>query len=195
MTTHKLPRLTAIIILAALGCAASSCDNHKSYAELLAEENYATNDFLSNHRVIGYEKRDSTFAFECGADAPYYQIDPDKMIYMQVLKPGTPGNFATYNQLIYFRFTRYNLLSYKNATLPSGEGNDQDVSGNSTNFRFDNESATSYNQWGEGLQTPLHYLPIDCEVNILIKSQMGPAPEIGNVQPFLYNVRYFKSQI
>lgn len=191
----KILRRTALIILAALGMAATGCDNHKSYAELLAEENFATNDFLSNQRVVGYENRDSSFNFEYGKDAPYYQIDPDKMVFMQVVKPGTPGNYAKYNQLIYFRFTRYNLLQYKNATLPSGEGNDQDVSGNSTNFRFDNDSSTSYAQWGEGLQMPLRYLPIDCEVNIVIKSQMGPAQEIGNVQPFLYNVRYFKSQI
>lgn len=193
--TLKLLRQAAIIALTALGLAATSCDDHKSYAELLADENYCTNEFLANHRVVAYEQRDSNFQFETGKDAPYYQIDPDKMVYMQVVKPGTPGNRAKYNQLIYFRFMRYNLSQYKNGNLPEGEGNDEDVSGNSTSFRFDNESSTSYTQWGEGLQMPLRLLPIDCEVNIMIKSQMGPASEIGNVQPFLYNVRYFKSQI
>ena len=35
----------------------------------------------------------------------------------------------------------------------------------------------------------------DCEVNLVIKSQYGIASEISNVVPYLYNVRYFKSQI
>ena len=47
----------------------------------------------------------------------------------------------------------------------------------------------------EGVQVPLIYLPLDCEVNLIVKSQMGRYDEISTVIPFLYNLRYFKSQI
>lgn len=62
-------------------------------------------------------------------------------------------------------------------------------------FRFGNYSLQSSAQYGSGIQLPLSYLGIDCEVNIVIKSQYGFTSEMTNVVPYLYNVRYFKSQI
>lgn len=184
-----------IALFTALLAALASCSDSKSYAELLADENYACNNFLADHKVIGYEQRDSTFKFVTGENAPYYQLDEDGNLYMQVLNSGTPGNRAKTDQLIYFRFMRYNLKGYIDGKLPYGEGNDVNVNNNSTSFRYNNVSASSYTRWGEGIQAPLYYLPIDCEVNIVVKSQLGPSGEIGSVSPFLYNIRYFKSQI
>ncbi len=171
------------------------CDDQKSYAELLSEENIAANSFLANQRVVSSIPEDTIF--EVGKDAPYYQLDEDGNVYMQVLNAGTKGNKAVYDQQIYFRFTRYNLYEYDGATntLPTGSGNDGDLTSGSMYFRFGNSSSQASYQWGSGLQMPLAYLPIDCEVNIMIKSQMGLYSEIANVVPFLYNVRYFKSQL
>ena len=184
------------IILAVLAIAAfSSCSKTKSYATLLNEENVATNCFLADQRVIPFEKRDYGFAFETGKDAPYYQLDEEGNIFMQVLNPGTPDNQAASDQLIYFRFTRYNLRNYANGTLPSGEGNNASMAGTETAFRFSNMNASNSYQWGSGLQQPLKYLPIDCEVNLVIKSQYGLYSEIASVNPYMYNIRYFKSQI
>lgn len=187
--------IRALMALAVLAITVSGCDDHKSYAELLADENIHSNNFLANQRVIGYEQRDSTFKFETGPDAPYYQLDEDANVYMQVINPGTEGNRVRYDQLIYFRFTRYNLNQYVNGQLPAGDGNDQVMANTSASFKFSNMQYTNSYQWGYGLQMPLVYLPIDCEVNILIKSQYGLSSEIAAVVPYLYNVRYFKSQI
>ena len=98
------------------------------------------------------------------------------------------------DQLIYFRFTRYNLYEYADGKLGPGSGNDTDLTYGSASFRFGNTTSQSSYQWGSGLQMPLRYLPIDCEVNLVIKSQAGLYNEISNVQPFLYKVRYFKPQ-
>lgn len=189
--------ITAIAVLA-------GCQDDKSYAELLDEENRATNFFLVNQKVVGAVPADSVF--EVGINAPYYQLDDDGFVFMQVLNPGTPGNMATADQLIYFRFTRYSLKNYtfdsssKNTngyygTFSSGEGNSDNMNAGNYSFRFKNLSSQTSYQWGEGLQMPLLYLPIDCEVNLVVKSQMGWYDEQSYVIPYFINVRYFKSQI
>ncbi len=170
-----------------------SCDDTESYADLLKDENKAVNNYLSDQEVISEIPSDSIF--EYGVDAPYYKMDDDGNIYMQVIKPGSKDNMAKNDQLIYFRFTRYDLFSYSNGVLPEGWGNANDFDYKNTEFRFGNYSLPSSSQWGTAIQLPLYYLGIDCEVNLVIKSQYGYTDEISNVIPFLYNVRYFKSQI
>lgn len=182
----------------------ASCDNTKSYAELLTDEDQATNAFLVNQRVVTQIPADSLF--EVGPNAPFYQLDEDGNVYMQVLDAGT-GDKAEYDQLIYFRFTRYSMYNYTYTagdannggyygTFSSGDGNDTDITTGNASFRFGNSSATSSYQWGSGLQLPLLYLPIDCRVNLVVKSQLGLSSEIAYVTPYFYaNLRYFKSQI
>ena len=64
-----------------------------------------------------------------------------------------------------------------------------------TSFRYQNYTLPSSSQWGSGIQLPLEFLPLGCEVNLVIKSQYGWTSEISNVQPFLYHIRYYKSMI
>lgn len=191
MNYKKLYILPLLAILAMF----SACDDSKSYAELLSDESHCVNNYLVDQRVIGYEERDSTFKFETGADAPYYQLDAEGNLYMRVINPGTPGNRAEIDQLVYYRFMRYNLQAYLYGIETDGEGNGENLANASTSFRYGNEQASSYARWGSGIQTPLDYLPLDCEVELVMKSQLGPSSEIGNVIPYLYKIRYFKSQI
>jgi hypothetical protein len=77
----------------------------------------------------------------------------------------------------------------------TGTGNSLDMWSSPTSFRFGNTSLSSSTQYGTGVQVPLQYLGIDCEVNIVIKSQYGFTSEISNVIPYMYNLRYFKSPL
>ncbi len=181
-----------IVLSTVLPAMLVSCDDNKSYAELLDEETEAVNWFLSNQRVVASIPSDSV-SFEVGKDAPYYRMDEDGNIYMQVLDKGNMSEKAKPDQEVYFRFMRYNLnqwytLGYK----PEGEGNADDMEYNAMFFRFGNYTLSSSSQYGSGIQLPLYYLGLDCEVNIIIKSQLGIQGEISNVIPFLYNIRYFK---
>lgn len=178
-------------ILLLLGLVA--CDDNKSYAELLADEDKAVNNFLADHRVVNEIPEDTIF--EVGEDAPYYRLDEDGLVYMQVLKAGDLNNKAKDNQLIYFRFMRYNLNNYVDGVLPEGVGNAEDMNYSAASFRFGNYTLNSSSMYGAGVQLPLYYLGIDCELNLIIKSQYGFSDEISNVIPYLYNIRYFKSQI
>lgn len=171
----------------------TSCEDSKSYTELLNEETESTNAYLANQRVVKDVPADSIF--ETGPDAPYYRIDPEGNVYMQVINPGTKENRPANDQLIYFRFTRYNLNAWYRYDTWYGEGNANNFEYAPTSFRYGNYTLQSSAQYGAGVQLPLAYLGIDCEVNLVIKSQYGFTSEIANVTPFMYNIRYFKSQI
>lgn len=197
-------------ILASLAMVASltACSDRESYAELLNDENQAVNYYLADFPVIGSVPADEEFVTMQDIQAeypdmtreealkltPFYKMDNDGYVYMQVINPGSDTKAAD-NQLIYFRFTRWNLTyAYKYDTWESS-GNSSDLGTNTTSFRFGNTTLTSTTQWGEGIQTPLKYLGLDCEVNMVIKSYLGPTEEVSSVYPFLYNVRYFPSKI
>ena len=187
-----LHNLALALLLTASAAAVSSCGDDRSYAKLLNTENANVNRFLADQHVINEVPADSVF--EYGTDAPYYRLDEDGMLYMQVIDPGTPGNRVKDDEQIYFRFTRYNIASYDNGEFSVSEGNDDVLNGN-LSFRYNNYQIASSYDFGPGIQKPLSYLPVDCVVNIVIKSQWGMPGEMSYVTPYLYNIRYFRPKI
>ena len=191
-------KINKTIIAAGLALAVllpiASCKDSVSYAELLNDERHATNAYLSNFKVVNEIPADAVF--ETGEDAPFYRIDEDGNVYMQVLRAGDRKNDAPkISQRIYFRYMRYNLNNWYVYKVWEGDGNEKDMSLSTAYFLYSNFTDTETAQWGYGLQLPLPLLGIDCEVNLLVKSQYGVTSEISYVQPFLYHVRYFPSQI
>lgn len=191
MKPNFLPFILIAIALGLFGALFTSCDDSKTYAELLTEENQYVNNFLADQRVINGIPEDTVFL--TGPDAPYYRLDDDGNFYMQVLDAGTKGNDVEADELIYFRYTRYALAEYSDGKLPAGSGNN--ITPGSASFRYGNYQLTSSSKWGQGIQLPLLYLPIDCKVNIVIKSQYGISDETTYVQPYLYNLSYQRPQI
>lgn len=183
MKLRKIFYLALAITAATLTCA---CSDDESYAHLLQMQNQYVNNFLADHRVELSIPADTIF--ETGENAPYYRLNEDGDMYMQVIDAGTKGNMVKDNEQIYFRYTRWGLSSYSNGELPSGSGNNLSLT--ACWFRFDNYSIQGSYQWGEGIQTPLKYLPIDCKVNIIIKSTVGIVDEETNVLPYLYSITY-----
>lgn len=169
----------------------TGCNDKKSYAELLQDENKSVNRFLADQRVGGDFDKDN---YEVGEDAPYYRMDEDGNIFMQIIKVGA-DEMAEDNQLVYFRYIRYNLSYYwPGAQMPS-EGNADNIEMANTSFRYKNTTLTSSSQWGAGIQVPLEFLPLGSEVKLVIKSQFGWTNEIAYVNPYLYHIRYYRSQI
>ncbi len=171
---------------AALLLLAAACDDSKSYAEYLNEQDMAVNNYLADNTVILDVPEDTVFI--TGENAPFYRMDDDGDIYMRVLKPGTKGNMVQTNDQVYFRYTRWNLNYYTDGTLPTGEGNNITLS--PCWFRYNNYQIESSYTWGYGVQFPLSLLPIDCEVLVVIKSTMGPTSEQADVQPYLWKLTY-----
>ncbi len=181
--------LLAVILLLA------ACENDQSYADRLNEERNAVNAFLANHRVVMNVPKDSTF--EVGPDAPYYRVDVDGNVYMQVLDAGDRAHDKVkQGEPIYFRYSRYNLSTwYANGTWTVYSGNETSMDQTPCSFNYGDYSLPSSSQWGYGLQFPLLYLGVECEVNLVIKSQYGFTGEISYVMPFFYHVRYYHSRI
>ena len=181
--------LYTVAAIAALSFTAVSCDDDKSYTELLEEESFAVNRFLADQRVVGHIPSDSVF--EVGPNAPYYQLDDEGNIYMQVLAKGT-GPKVKAGQSVSFRFTRYNLIYYTTEKgLDNAQGNENDLSQDDTIFKYGDFTTTSSSTWGSGIQVPLSFLNLGCEVNLVLRSQYGWYSELSYVQPYLYHVRYF----
>lgn len=173
----------------------AGCENDQSYADRLNEERNAVNAFLANHRVVMSVPEDSVF--EVGPDAPYYRVDTDGNVYMQVLNAGDRANDrARKGTPIYFRYSRYNLATwYASGSWVIYSGNETSMDQTPCSFNYGDYTLPSSSQWGYGLQFPLLYLGVECEVNLVIKSQYGFTGEISYVMPFFYHVRYFHSQI
>lgn len=182
-----------VLILA--GLMLTSCDDTESYSDLLKEEQKVSNWFLAQHRVCNEIPSDSVF--EVGENAPYYRIDPDGYIYMQVLEVGDRKIPASGDQ-VYFTFTRYNIQTMydSNSLDVDGEGNQDDFlnSVGTTYFIFNNFSVSSSATFGSGIQKPLSYLGYDSEVNIVLKSYYGFQQDNTTCIPYLVNTRYFKGE-
>ena len=180
--------LVAVMLLA-------GCNNDQSYADRLNDERNAVNAYLADHRVVMTVPEDSVF--EVGENAPYYRIDPDGNVYMQVLNAGDrKHDRARTGEPIYFRYSRYNLATwYADGTWTITSGNENTMDAASCSFNYGDYTLPSSSQWGYGLQYPLLFLGVECEVNLVIKSQYGFTSEISFVTPFFYHVRYYHSMI
>ena len=188
MKIKYISRFLAVAVMAA--CATiQSCSDKKSYAELLQDENKAVNVFLADHRVA--EALPEGTKFETGDNAPYYPLDDEGNLYMQVVEIGN-GPMAQDDQIVYFRFRRTNLSLYP---IISWDGNSDNIELGDQSFRYKNTSLQSSVQWGSGVQAPLEYLPLNSLVRLVVKSQYGWTSEIAYVMPFLYEIRYLPGKI
>lgn len=180
-----------------MGCLAllplTSCDDDASYADLLRDERRATNDFLSNYRIVNEIPADTVF--ETGENAPFYRIEADGNVYMQVIEADSKENRPVANQPVYFRFMRLDLLTLYTEQEEYWTGNAENMFADPTYFLYGNYTLNSSAQYGYGLQLPMQFVGINSRVNLVIKSQYGLSDEISYVVPYLYTVTYYPSMI
>lgn len=172
--------------------ALASCEDTKSYSELLKEEEQAVNWFLAQQRIVPYVPADSVF--ETGADAPYYKMDDDGYVYMQVVNPGNPDSRPQKGETVYFRYLRRNIKNMASGVDTSWSGNGQNPSSSATSIIYGNTVLPNTTQWGEGIQVPLGYVGYDSEVNLVVQSPQGPYDLQTECIPIQYNIKYFKAE-
>lgn len=195
---NKFSRLwiLAFICVASLS---SSCSKTQSYSELLRDEEHAVNWYLAQKRVELDIPKDS-ISFETGENAPFYKLDEDGNVYMQVINRGSIGadgkaeNRVSAGEQVYFRFTRSNILNMYEYGSEAEEGNSNDVVQTAAYFLYKNTSLNASTQWGTGIQMPLRFFGYDCEVNLVLKSYCGFVTDQTYCYPYVINVRYFKPE-
>lgn len=161
--------------------------------DLKKTELRAIKKYLSKFDVV--DQLPAIADIQVGSVAPFYKLNSEGTVYMQVVRKGT-APAASEGETIYFRFLRYNLLSYlENGVLPNGEGNMNSLIPAATSFELGSDKPAT-TQWGTAIQMPMILgLPVDSEVNLVVASEAGFTSEISSVIPYLYNIRYFKSSL
>ena len=184
-----------LLSLGAVVSCTSSCSDNKSYAEQLADERVAVNLFLAGKKVINEIPADSIL--QTGKDAPYYRIDENGNVYLQVISNTGLDQRPKTDELIYFRYMRFNIVDW----CVNGEdditlvGNMNDMNNPTTYFLYNNYSVDVSSQYGEGIQLPLKFVGMGSEVNVIIRSQVGISDEIADVQPYHWHIRYYRSKV
>lgn len=186
--------LTTLTLVICVVMGMTSCEDRESYSELLFKEEKAVNWFLAGKRVETEIPKDSVF--EVGEDAPFYRLDEEGSVYMQVINSGNPDDRVSDGQRVYFRYLRSNIRDMYDGLGETWEGNSDNMNYTPTNFIYGNTVLPSSTQWGEGIQWPLRFFGFDSEVNLVLKSTEGfnLNNESTYCQPFIINVRYFKAE-
>lgn len=183
----------SVLAVACLCVTVASCDKNESYAEKLDNESKASNAYLSGFDVVNEIPADTIF--EEGEDAPFYRIEEEGNVYMQVIKAGDRDSMAHTGDKIFLRFSRFDVLTWLDYGVKSWGSNSSNMASTSAYFYYNDFSKSASTTWGIGVQLPLQYVGINSEINLLIKSQYGPSEEMSSVTPYLWNVRYFKSAL
>ena len=193
---NKLARI--FLFLTAALFLLSSCNDGKSYADLLKEEDRAVKAFLANKIVINEIPADSVFiTLQDVPDndtlaVPYYKLDNDGNVYMQVLEPGDMNDRSEKGNDVNLRFLRYDLKALVAGSNPSPVGNTNPS--DYITIRFGETTLSSTTQYGTGIQYPMYFLGNECRVNLLIRAKAGFTAETSTVMPYLYYVQYNKSK-
>lgn len=174
----------------------TGCTKTQSYSELLRDEEQAVNWYLSNYNVeleLPENPKDMITFTEMGEDAPYYKLDPEGYVYMQVVRADF-DDMVDEGDLVYFRYTRESILDLYQDVDSTPTGNSEYLPQGSKSFVYKNTYLQSSTIWGTGIQMPLRYLGYNSEVNIILKSYYGFTEEQSLCIPFLMNIRYFKPE-
>lgn len=188
--------LHLIFLFVSLVVVSSGCNKSESYSNLLKDEIKAVNWYLAGQQVSVDVPQDIN-EFIVGEDAPFYKLNEEGTVYMQILNQGNiaESDRPQKDDKVYFRYSRKNLKMMWLGMETSWEGNSEDLSGQigPTSFIYGNTYLTSTTAFGQGIQLPLQYVGYNSEVNLIIKASEGPTDSQSTCIPFLYKLRYFKA--
>ncbi len=158
-----------------------SCDDNKTYAELLEQEENAINKFLDGYQIADIPDDGKSFITTGGkwddTSAPFYKLDEG--VYMQVVATGDMDDKAKEGEEIQIIADRTGLLTM--SALSSINGS----------FRYGYSSPYLY--FGYGVEKPLKYLGVNSKVRLIVPSKQGTQSEATAVQPILWDITYRES--
>ena len=196
MKRDKIKKICNSLIAFLIAMSVGSCSKSQSYSELLRDEEHAVNWYLANYNValeLPENMKDLVTYEMAGEDAPFYKLDNDGYVYMQVVRAEL-NDMVSSGDLVYFRFNRESIIDLYRGIESSSSGNSDYLPNGASSFVYKNNVLSSTTIWGTGIQMPLAYLGYNSEVNLVLRSYYGFAEEQSQCIPFLINLRYFKPE-
>lgn len=189
-----------------LGCMFQACDDTKTYAEMLEEENDAIKDFI-NERGIRVISQSEFYAKDSVTDENEY-VQLASGVYMNIVKKGlldnngaltNPNDTIKNNMEVLVRFMEYSILD-KDTTLSN-----LDVPQTVDVFRYKVTSSQIAGTFTEGYMysyygptvpagwlVPLSYIRNYAHVKLIVPSKMGHQSAMQYVYPYFYDIQKYQ---
>lgn len=202
-----MKNLTLILFsLLFLGSMFQACDNTKTYAEMLEEENDAIKDFI-NERGIRVISQSEFYAKDSvTGENEYVQLASG--VYMNIVKKGllddkgiltNPNDTIKNNMEVLVRFMEYSILD-KDTTLSN-----LDVPQTVDVFRYKVTPSQIAGTFREGYMSsyygptvpagwlvPLSYIRNYAHVKLIVPSKMGHQSAMQYVYPYFYDIQKYQ---
>jgi len=192
-------KLTLLFLsLLCIGAFFQACDNTKTYAEMLADEKKAINDFIKTNKIKVISQ--SEFEKDTITDvAANEYVGFSNGVYMQIVDRGEGDTVKTRDEIL-VRFMEYDIMQ-KDTTVVSNFAADSWVdsfnytaSGSSVSGTFTMGNMLSY--YGanvpSGWLIPLPYIKDRAHVKLIVPSKMGHTSASQYVYPYFYDITKFQ---
>lgn len=194
--------LLLFFILLAVGFSFQACDDTKTYAEMLEEEDDAIADFI-NKEGIKVISQTEFFDNDSVTDVEKNEfVQLSSGVYMQIVDKGSdnPADTVKNNDLVLVRFMEYSLLdkdtTLSNLTLPYLVDEFKYTASSSSIAGIFIQGlmymAYSYTAVPAGWLVPLPYVRDKAHVRLIVPSKMGHQSAMQYVYPYYYDITKYQ---
>ena len=194
--------LLLFFILLAVGCSFQACDDTKTYAEMLEEEDDAIADFI-NKEGIKVISQTEFFDNDSVTDVEKNEfVQLSSGVYMQIVDKGSdnPADTVKNNDLVLVRFMEYSLLdkdtTLSNLTLPYLVDEFKYTASSSSIAGIFIQGlmymAYGYTAVPAGWLVPLPYVRDKAHVRLIVPSKMGHQSAMQYVYPYYYDITKYQ---
>ena len=194
--------LLLFFILLAVGFSFQACDDTKTYAEMLEEEDDAIADFI-NKEGIKVISQTEFFDNDSVTDVEKNEfVQLSSGVYMQIVDKGSdnPADTVKNNDLVLVRFMEYSLLdkdtTLSNLTLPYLVDEFKYTASSSSIAGIFIQGlmymAYGYTAVPAGWLVPLPYVRDKAHVRLIVPSKMGHQSAMQYVYPYSYDITKYQ---
>lgn len=194
--------LLLFFILLAVGFSFQACDDTKTYAEMLEEEDDAIADFI-NKEGIKVISQTEFFDNDSVTDVEKNEfVQLSSGVYMQIVNKGSdnPADTVKNNDLVLVRFMEYSLLdkdtTLSNLTLPYLVDEFKYTASSSSIAGIFIQGlmymAYGYTAVPAGWLVPLPYVRDKAHVRLIVPSKMGHQSAMQYVYPYYYDITKYQ---
>lgn len=186
----------------AVGFSFQACDDTKTYAEMLEEEDDAIADFI-NKEGIKVISQTEFFDNDSVTDVEKNEfVQLSSGVYMQIVDKGSdnPADTVKNNDLVLVRFMEYSLLdkdtTLSNLTLPYLVDEFKYTASSSSIAGIFIQGlmymAYGYTAVPAGWLVPLPYVRDKAHVRLIVPSKMGHQSAMQYVYPYYYDITKYQ---